>query len=111
MSEAVEQKSMDELVRLTEEWAIERGLDNSAPEKQFLKVAEEFGEIGSALAKGDEDKFQDSIGDNIVTLIIIALQKGYRVDACLQMAYDEISGRKGETINGVFIKEEDLSKD
>ena len=36
-------------------------------------------------------------------------QHGMTIEECLQYAYDEISQRKGRTINGTFIKESDLN--
>jgi hypothetical protein len=41
---------MNELVKLVEEWAKEKRLDKAEPEKQMLKVIEEVGEVGAALA-------------------------------------------------------------
>lgn len=36
---------MDELITKVEQWAKDKGLDQADPKAQFLKVAEEFGEI------------------------------------------------------------------
>ena len=47
----------------------------------------------------------DGIGDVLVTLIILENQLGYEVEACLDVAYNEIKNRKGETVNAAFIKE------
>ena len=99
---------MDDLVANIEKWSIDKKLDEADSSKQFLKVAEEFGEIGAALARGNEDDFKDAVGDTIVTLIILAQQNGTNVKECLEVAYNEIKGRKGKTVNGVFIKESDL---
>ncbi|GIO22447.1 hypothetical protein [Oceanobacillus sp. J11TS1] len=32
-----------------------------------------------------------------------------KIEDCVNMAYDEIKDRKGKTVNGMFVKEEDLS--
>ena len=48
------------------------------------------------------------MGDIFVTLIILCEQLGITPIECLEFAYKKISKRKGKTINGVFIKEEDL---
>ena len=37
-----------------------------------------------------------------------AYQFGIDCVECLEMAYEKISKRKGKTIDGVFVKEEDL---
>ena len=47
-------------------------------------------------------------GDVIVTLIILSNQLNIDFVECLERAYDKISKRKGKTIDGAFIKEEDL---
>ena len=52
---------------------------------------------------------KDGIGDVIVTLVILAEQQGLSLEECLQAAWDEIKDRKGKTVNGTFIKEEDLA--
>lgn len=99
---------MDKLVNQVEQWSKDKGLDLAEPTKQFLKVSEEFGEIGAALARGNEDMFKDAVGDTVVTLIILAQQKGYTIEECLKVAYDEIVGRQGRLVGGIFIKEEDF---
>lgn len=99
---------MEELVKKIEHWAIDKGLDKAESSKQFLKVSEEVGEIASALARGKEFELQDSIGDVIVTLIILAMQNNLTLEECLQCAYGEIAERKGKMVNGVFIKDSDL---
>lgn len=101
---------MNDLVEHVEQWSKDKGLDRAEPTKQFLKVSEEFGEIGAALARGNEEAFKDAIGDTIVTLIILAQQKGTSVSECLELAYNEIKERTGQMIDGVFVKSEDLDK-
>ncbi|WP_146811707.1 DUF1642 domain-containing protein, partial [Enterococcus villorum] len=44
----------------------------------------------------------------IVTLIILSMQKGTNVQECLEMAYNEIEGRTGKMVDGVFVKSSDL---
>ena len=48
------------------------------------------------------------MGDILVTLIILCEQIGIDPEECLSMAYEKISKRKGKTINGTFVKDEDL---
>lgn len=99
---------MDELITKVEQWAKDKGLDQADPKAQFLKVAEEFGEIASAMARSNDELFKDSVGDVIVTLIILSMQKGTNVQECLEMAYNEIKGRTGKMVDGVFVKSSDL---
>ncbi|KAA9183938.1 hypothetical protein F6X95_14415 [Enterococcus durans] len=99
---------MNELITKVEQWAKDKGLDQVDPKAQFLKVAEEFGEIASAMARSNNELFKDSIGDVIVTLIILSMQKGTNIQECLEMAYNEIKGRTGKMVDGVFVKSSDL---
>ena len=99
---------MDELITKVEKWAKDKGLNQADPKAQFLKVAEEFGEIASAMARSNDELFKDSVGDVIVTLIILSMQKGANIQECLEMAYNEIKGRTGKMVDGVFVKSSDL---
>ncbi|ACZ63917.1 recombinase [Enterococcus phage phiFL2A] len=101
-------KMMDELVKLVEEWAKEKRLDKAEPEKQMLKVIEEVGEVGAALARNNKNDLRDGIGDVVVTLVILAMQNDMDLYECLNQAYNEIKDRKGKNVNGVFVKEADL---
>ena len=101
---------MDELITKVEQWAKDKGLNQADPKAQFLKVAEEFGEIASAMARSNDELFKDSVGDVIVTLIILSMQKGTNVQECLEMAYNEIKGRTGKMVDGVFVKLSDLEE-
>ena len=53
-------------------------------------------------------RMMDEMGDIFVTLIILCEQLNVSPQTCLAMAYDKIKARKGKTINGTFVKEEDL---
>ena len=91
-------------------------------DKQFLKFVEEVfefkTEMDNVLNYGDvfdEEDHEEAIeimmlemGDIFVTLIILCKQLGISPERCLEMAYNKISKRTGKTINGIFIKEEDL---
>lgn len=73
---------------------------------QFAKVVEEVGELGKGLIKGDKELEKDSIGDAVVTLIILSAQLGLDIEDCLEHAYQEIKDRTGTTNeNGTFIKD------
>lgn len=90
-------------------WAIDRNLiAGSTPDKQFVKLMEEVGELAAGLARGNHDAVKDGIGDAVVVLTILAAQKGLLIENCIRAAWDEIKDRKGRMIDGVFIKEADL---
>lgn len=68
-------------------------------------MVSEVGELCDAIIKEDKNGQIDGIGDVLVTIIILSNQLGYDIEDCLEVAYNEIKNRKGETINGTFIKE------
>lgn len=91
-------------------WALARNLiEGSTPEKQFTKLIEEIGELATGLAKKRDDLVMDGIGDAVVVLTILAAQRGVNIEACIDMAWDEIKDRKGRMVDGVFVKEDDLT--
>ncbi len=98
----------DNYISLIKEWAKERGIDKARPEKQMLKLMEEAGELAEGLAKGNEDEVIDSIGDVFVVLVILSQQLNLDFHSCVEEAYNTIKSRKGKTINGIFVKQEDI---
>ena len=101
--------SFEELEILVRQWADERGLiKRENVYKQTLKFFEEAGELASGINKNNNDKIIDGFGDVLVTLIIAAAQLDLNLTECLEVAYEEIKNREGETINGVFVKKQDL---
>lgn len=73
---------------------------------QMLKLTEEVGELAGGIAKGKEDVVKDSIGDAVVVLTILARQSNLTIEECIDAAYEEIKDRKGQMIDGVFVREE-----
>ena len=170
---------LQQLIKNIKQWAEDRNLiEGSTPQKQFIKLMEEFGELCAGIARNDQEKIKDSIGDCSVVVIIlteqlkannlgfitaykatdfptenneiiclrasgvlgnaanllmymkfseskyrlaetlfrfiyyiskIALNFELNFESCLISAYNEIKDRKGRMINGVFVKESDLS--
>lgn len=113
---------MNELIKKVEAWGEEKGIvDPSNADKQFMKFMEEVFEFKTLLdleiinfvGNRGYIKFNDTkmeFGDVLVTLVILAKQLGIDWEECLSMAYEKIKDRKGKTIDGVFVKEEDLAK-
>ena len=105
-------QDINELTGLIQQWARDRNLHTAEPRNQLLKLAEEFGELCQAEAKGEYiTHIEDAIGDMYVVMTIYCLQHNIEIDDCIKLAYDEIKDRKGKMINGVFIKEEDLKNE
>ncbi|HAQ4726400.1 TPA: DUF1642 domain-containing protein [Enterococcus faecium] len=101
---------MDELITKVEQWAKDKGLDQAQSSKQMLKTVEEVGEVAAALARKEKDALRDGIGDVIVTLIILAMQNDMDLYECLNQAYNEIKGRTGKMVDGVFVKSSDFKQ-
>lgn len=114
-------------------WAKDKDLLHAEnADKQFMKFIEEVFEfktefnVWGLYKKLKHDKkieqdfsikehdvwmsMKDEMGDIFVTLIILCEQIGIDPVKCLEMAYEKISKRKGKTINGTFVKEEDLDE-
>lgn len=68
---------MEKLIKKVEQWAIERGLNTADPNKQRLKLWEEFGELNAAIIRDNRDGAIDAIGDMLVVMIIYKQQLGY----------------------------------
>ncbi|MBL5010007.1 hypothetical protein CU016_2809 [Enterococcus lactis] len=101
---------MDELITKVEQWAKDKGLDQADSSRQMLKTIEEIGEVAASLARKDEYGLRDGIGDVVVTLIILAMQNDMDLYECLNQAYNEIKGRTGKMVDGVFVKSSDLKQ-
>jgi len=91
---------------LIREWAQERGLyDKGDVKTQFCKLGEEFGELGHGIIKQHDIEIKDAIGDMVVVLTNLAHLAGFKIEDCIDHAYDEIKVRTGKMVNGSFIKD------
>lgn len=89
-------------------WAEDRNLIKGASmQAQTVKLLEECGELAAGVARKQQDKIVDSIGDAVVVLTILAAQAGVDVEACIESAWQEIKDRKGRMVDGVFVKDAD----
>ncbi|WP_299032372.1 MazG-like family protein [uncultured Anaerococcus sp.] len=119
----------EELQEKVLEWADEKDLlHEENADKQFIKFIEEVFEFKTEMNNILEvrPQYNDSrdihyfeyeamekcleleFGDILVTLIILAQQLDLDPVECLELAYNKIKDRQGKTINGTFVKEEDL---
>ena len=97
---------MEELVKKVAQWHHDRNLIKGATDKdQFCKLIQEAGELSDNICKGKD--MSDDIGDMIVVLINIAERNNLTLKECLEKAWDDIKDRKGEMVDGIFIKEGD----
>jgi NTP pyrophosphatase (non-canonical NTP hydrolase) len=91
---------------LIRDWAQDRGIyDKGNSHTQYVKLMEEAGELAEALLKNDKYEIKDAIGDMVVVLTNLAVLEGMQIENCIESAYNEIASRKGEMINGTFVKE------
>jgi len=97
----------EEYEDLVIQWANDRGiLPTNAPHKQLLKAMSELGEVADCEIKGQHDmRLWLEVGDVLVTLALYAKSRNVSLADCLGMAYLKIKDRKGETKDGVFIKQ------
>ena len=99
--------SLNELIYRTEQWHEARNLILGSTDKdQYMKLIQEMGELSDSICKGKD--IRDDIGDIMVVLINIAKRNELSMQECLQVAYDDIKDRRGQMIDGVFVKEADL---
>lgn len=99
----MELKNVFQLIR---DWANERGIyQKGDPKTQCLKLQEEVGELAKAILNSNEHEIIDSIGDCVVVLTNLSELCGYKIESCIESAYNEIKNRKGKMQNGTFIKE------
>lgn len=66
-----------ELIEKVEQWSKDRNLHTTDPNKQRLKLWEEFGELNASIARDDREGAIDAIGDMLVVMIIYKQQLGY----------------------------------
>ena len=87
-------------------WARERGLYKKGDSKtQYVKLQEEAGELAKALLKQDHEEIVDSIGDIVVVLTNLAHLEGFKIEECVESAYEVINKRTGKMVNGTFVKD------
>jgi|TARA_B110000208_G_scaffold130037_1_gene157765 NTP pyrophosphatase (non-canonical NTP hydrolase) len=88
-------------------WHLARNLVHGSTDKdQVLKLIQEVGELSDSICK--EQSPIDDIGDIMVVLINIALRNNLSLTDCLNHAYNDIKDRKGQMIDGIFVKEGDM---
>jgi len=98
------------LIEQCTKWSEDRLIfKNGRRETQYLKLAEEMGELASNIAKGRD--VRDDIGDCLVVLNNLAVMSGTTLEECLGISYYSIRDRKGFLNgNGVFIKDSEVMR-
>jgi len=93
------------------EWAEDKNLiHNTNIWMQYWKLQEECNELYKAMLDDNKADIIDALGDIRVVITILAAQLNLDIDACFDIAYNEIKDRKGVTTNGTFIREKKTNK-
>jgi len=88
------------------DWAKQRGLYVKGDSKtQYIKLQEEAGELAKALLERDHEEIVDAIGDIVVVLTNLAHLEGFKIEECIESAYEVIAKRTGRMENGTFVKD------
>lgn len=96
---------MTEIIQKVEQWFIDRNLHTLTSEGQLVKLQEEVDELKDAFSAKNKDEQIDAVGDITVVLIGYCMQNGLNFEECLNAAYEQIKDRKGQVIDGIFVKE------
>ena len=101
--------NLNDLELSVAQWASDRNLiKGTTPDKQFIKLVEEVGEVAECIAKDRKAELKLEMGDMLVVLIILAAQNDMTINDCLLKAWHKIKDRKGMMVDGFFIKDADL---
>ena len=86
---------MQQLIKQIEQWAEERNLiEGSTPQKQMLKLMEEFGELCGGVAKNKPELIKDSIGDCFVVTVILCKQLNLKAELYSSVVISEFKEGK-----------------
>ena len=94
---------------------VQRGITNFVKILTGKDIPVEYATSGDSMTDGEkvyiasnlkEDTIEthDGLGDAFVVLTNLAHLCGTTIDECIEMAYHEISQRKGKMENGTFVK-------
>ena len=88
------------------DWAKERGIyEKGNIDTQFKKLLEEVNELKQGLENENDEEIIDAIGDCVVVLTNLANFIDVDIEYCINIAYKVIKNRKGQMINGTFVKD------
>jgi len=89
------------------DWAEAKGIyEKGDPKTQYIKLSEEMGELAVSILKQNDEEFMDAIGDCVVVLTNLAKLQGHNIEDCINGSYNIIAKRRGQMVNGTFVKEQ-----
>ena len=121
-------QDMNKLINDVEQWFDDKGITKgpkmATPLSQHKKMQEEVDELRAELVTLRDDigygrdskvwktreRAIDELGDVIVTAIGVAKLLGVTPHEALSVAYEKISKRGGEMIDGVFVKNKETTQ-
>ena len=92
-------------------WGMDRNITKEGGATSFSqleKLKEEVLELQEALEKGDREDIEKELGDVQVVVLNICRLGGFNLTECLDKTYAKIKDRKGQMVDGKFVKEQDL---
>ena len=88
------------------DWAKERGIyEKGNIDTQFEKLLEEVDELKEGIENENDEEIIVAIGDCVVVLTNLANFIDVDIEYCINIAYKVIENRKGQMINGTFVKD------
>lgn len=90
-----------------EGWFKENNLHESELRKQFAKIKEEVDELEEALQKGDIEHIKEEAVDIVISTHNLLVRLDINFLEALQEGIEKVISRKGENINGDFVRSKD----
>lgn len=106
-----DEHSFETITANVRSWSFNRGLHKADPARQMLKLTEEIGELAAAIIRNKKGDIVDALGDVVVVLTILCQQFDLGLTGCFWEAYQVIKDRTGKTVNGVYVKSEDIRQE
>lgn len=106
-----DEHSFETITAKVRSWSFNRGLHKADPARQMLKLTEEVGELAAAIIRNKKGDIVDALGDAVVVLTILCQQFDLGLTGCFWEAYQVIKDRTGQTVNGVYVKSDDIQQE
>jgi len=95
---------MEQLEQKIIAWHKARNLiEGSSDHQQFEKLLEEVEELRLNIMASQP--IVDDVGDIIVVLINLCERNSLTLEECMTYAYNDIKDRRGQMVDGLFVKE------
>ena len=106
---ATNEETVETLIQQVIAWGESKGIigpmGSATAMSQAVKTLEEVNELLQATMTDNPAMIMDAIGDILVTLIMQCELNATTLEECLECAWEQIKGRTGKMVNGVFVKD------